>query len=102
EEFGLNAQGKPNKITFKHLCDVLLGTIIKRIANHKSYGVVVIAEGLIELVKDELRVILERTNGKYGTYKVDDFGNLSMSEIAFGELIRDLLTERLSADTKRG
>jgi 6-phosphofructokinase 1 len=102
EEFGLNSQGKPNKITFKHLCDVLLGTIIKRIANNKSYGVVVIAEGLIELVKDELRVILERTNGKYGTYKVDDFGNLSMSEIAFGELIRDLLTERLSADTKRG
>ena len=102
EEFGFNAQGKPNKITFKHLCDVLLGTILKRIANNKSYGVVVIAEGLIESVKDELPVILERTVGKYGTYKVDDFGNLSMSEIAFGELIRDLLTERLTGDPKRG
>ncbi len=102
EEFGLNAQGKPNKITFKRLCDVVLGSIIKRIANNKSYGVIVIAEGLIELVKDELPVILERTSGKYGTYKVDDFGNLSMSEIAFGELIRDLLTERLSGDSRRG
>jgi 6-phosphofructokinase 1 len=102
EEFGLNALGKPNKITFKRLCDVILGSILKRLANSKSYGVVVIAEGLIELVKDELPVILERTNGKYGTYKVDDFGNLSMSEIAFGELIRDLLTERLTADAKRG
>jgi ATP-dependent phosphofructokinase / diphosphate-dependent phosphofructokinase len=102
EEFGLNAQGKPNKITFKRLCDVVLGSIVKRIANNKSYGVIVLAEGLIESVKDELPVILERTNGKYGTYKLDDFGNLSMSEIAFGDLIRDLLTERLSADAKRG
>ncbi len=102
EEFGLGPQGKPNKIPFKRLCDVVLGSIIKRLANNKSYGVIVIAEGLIESVKDELPVILERTNGKYGTYKVDDFGNLSMSEIAFGELIRDLLTERLFADTRRG
>lgn len=102
EEFGLNPQGKPNKITFKRLCDVVLGSIIKRLANNKAYGVLVLAEGLIESVKDELPVILERTNGKYGTYKVDDFGNLSMGEIAFGELIRDLLTERLSADPKRG
>ena len=94
EEFGLGPQGKPNKITFKRLCDVVLGSIIKRLANNKPYGVIVIAEGLIESVKDELPVILDGTNGKYGTYKVDDFGNLSMSEIAFGELIRDLLTER--------
>ncbi|HZZ77084.1 MAG TPA: 6-phosphofructokinase [Gemmataceae bacterium] len=101
EEFGIGANGKPNKITFKHLCDTVLGSIIKRIANGKAYGVVVLAEGLIESVKDELPKILERTNGKYGTYKVDDFGNLTMAEIAFGELVRDLLTERLSADPKR-
>lgn len=101
EEFGIGANGKPNKITFKHLCDVVIGTILKRIANGKSYGVVVLAEGLIESVKDELPKILERTNGKYGTYKVDDFGNLSMGEIAFAELVRDLLTERLSDDPKR-
>jgi 6-phosphofructokinase len=97
EEFGFNAMGKPNKITFKLLCDTILGTIIKRIENKKNYGVIVLAEGLIESVKDDLRIILDRTNGKYGTYQTDEFDNLRMGEIDFGKLIRDLLTERLVA-----
>jgi 6-phosphofructokinase 1 len=95
EEFGFNALGKPKKITFKLLCDTILGTIIKRIENKKNYGVIVIAEGLIESVKDDLRLILDRTNGKYGTYQTDEFDNLRMGEIDFGKLMRDLLTERL-------
>jgi 6-phosphofructokinase len=95
EEFGFNDKGKPNNITFKHLCDLILGTIIKRIENHKSYGVIVLAEGLIESVKDELRNILERTGGKYGNYGTDEFGHLRLGEIEFGKLIRDLLGERL-------
>jgi 6-phosphofructokinase len=95
EEFGFNNLGKPNKITFKLLCDTIVGTIIKRNENKKNYGVIVLAEGLIESVKEDLRVILDRTNGKYGTYQTDDFDNLRMGEIEFGKLIRDLLTERL-------
>ena len=70
-------------------------------ANNKHYGVIVLAEGLIESVRDELKVILEKTNGKYGTYKIDDFGNFRMGEIEFGKLMRDLLSERLSRDPKR-
>ena len=33
EEFGFGDDGKPNAITFKHLCDTILRTIIKRIEN---------------------------------------------------------------------
>ena len=102
EEFGLNDKDKPNSITFKRLCDVILGSIIKRIENNKQYGVIVLAEGLIESVKDELRIILERTNGKYGTYSTDDFGNLRMGEIDFGKLIRDMVTERLQGVKETG
>src|SRR6185436_6319845 len=69
----------------------------KRIENKKNYGVIVLAEGLIESVKDELRVILDKTHGKYGTYQTDEFDNLRMGEIEFGKLVRDLLMERLAA-----
>jgi 6-phosphofructokinase 1 len=95
EEFGLDADGKPNKITIKRLCDILVGSIIKRQANDKRYGVIVLAEGLIESVKDELKVILEKTYGRYGTYQTDAFGHLRLGEIEFGKLMRELLTERL-------
>ncbi len=96
EEFGLDAETKkPNKVTFKQLCDVILGSIIKREENNKKYGVIVLAEGLIESVKDDLKSILDNTGGKYGTYETDEFGHLRLGEIEFGKLVRDLLTERL-------
>jgi ATP-dependent phosphofructokinase / diphosphate-dependent phosphofructokinase len=96
EEFGLDVQRKkPKKITFKHLRDVIVSSIIKRIENNKSYGVIVLAEGLMESVEPQLRLIMERTGGKYGNFKTDAFDNLRMGEIEFGRLIRDLLIERL-------
>lgn len=101
EEFGFDAKGKPKEIEFKRLVDTILGTIIKRIENKKNYGVIVLAEGLIESVKHELAVILDKTMGKYGTYQTDEFDNLRMGEIEFGKLIRDMLMERLTPpDTK--
>jgi 6-phosphofructokinase 1 len=96
EEFGIDPEtNKPAKTSLKKLCDVMLGSIIKRDANGKRYGVMVLAEGLIESVKDDLKLILDNTGGKYGSYETDDFGHLRLGEIAFGELIRDLLGERL-------
>jgi ATP-dependent phosphofructokinase / diphosphate-dependent phosphofructokinase len=96
EEFGLNADGKPNKITFKQLRDIIVGCIIKRLENGKEYGVIILAEGLIESVKDELKTILDNTAGKYGSYETDDHGHLRLGQIEFGRLVRDLLTERLA------
>jgi 6-phosphofructokinase 1 len=96
EEFGIDKNtNKPNKVSFKQLCDLILGSIIKREANNKRYGVIVLAEGLIESVKDDLKLILDNTGGKYGTYETDDFGHLRLGEIEFAKLLRDLLTERL-------
>jgi len=51
--FGLDDNKKPNTITLKHLCDIMLGSIIKRHAEHDRFGVIVLAEGLIESVKNE-------------------------------------------------
>ena len=95
EEFGLDEDQKPNKITLKHLSDIILGSIIKRLAERKSYGLIVLAEGLIESVKDDLKDILDQTGGKYGNYETDAHDNLRLGEIEFGMLIRDLLIERL-------
>ena len=68
EEFGIGAKNKPNKITLEQLCDIIIGSIIKRRAKGKSYGVAVLAEGLIESVdRTGCRRSSNATNGKYGT-----------------------------------
>ncbi len=96
EEFGIDlVTKKPKSIKIKHLTDILVGAIIKRHAGKRPYGVIVLAEGLIESIKDELKIILDNTGGKYGNYETDDFGHLRLGEIGVGNLFRDLLTERL-------
>lgn len=96
EEFGLDPETKkPKSIKIKQLTDILVGAMIKRHAHNRPYGVIVLAEGLIESIKDELKIILDNTGGKYGTYETDDFGHLRLGEIGVGNLLRDLLNERL-------
>jgi 6-phosphofructokinase 1 len=90
EEFG----GK--QIPLNHLLDILLGAIIKRKTDHRDDGVAVLAEGLISTVnKEELTGIITSSNGRYGSFKLDEFGNPRLGEIEFGKLIREYLVERM-------
>jgi 6-phosphofructokinase 1 len=84
------------KLTLDHLCDIIIGSIIKRLALDRRHGVAVLAEGLIEaLDEQELLKTIEKANGAYGIVERDPFGNLRMGEIEFGRMMRELLTERL-------
>src|SRR3954469_8263494 len=48
------------KVSLDHLCDVIIGAIIKRLALERRYGVAVLAEGLIEaLDENELLHVIE-------------------------------------------
>lgn len=85
-----------HQLTLNHLCDIIIGSIIKRLSFGSQRGVAILAEGLIEALNpDELKQTISETKNTYGTLKVDPFGNLRMGEIEFGRLIRDLVQKRL-------
>lgn len=88
-------RGKP--VTVENICDLIIGSIIKRRAEGIEYGVVVLAEGLIEAMGEKglLSAIQGAQIEKYGTVKRDDHGHLHLGEIEFGRLMKDLLMQRL-------
>ncbi len=84
-------------VALDELCDTIIGSIIKRRARDLHYGVVVLAEGLIESVGEEglLQSMDEGTLGLYGKLKRDPHGHLRLGEIEFGRMVRDRLSYRL-------
>jgi 6-phosphofructokinase 1 len=91
EEF----RGRPLKLD--ELCDIILGSIIKRRSHNSHYGVAVLAEGLIEAIGEQglLAAMEEAQLGRYGKVKRDPHGHLRLGEIEFGRMIKDRLTARL-------
>jgi 6-phosphofructokinase 1 len=91
EEF----RGAP--LTLDHLCDVILGSIIKRRAEDRRYGVVVLAEGLIEAIGEKglLEAMDAAQLGRYGKLQRDPHGHLRLGEIEFGRMVTDRLAARL-------
>ncbi len=85
------------EVTLELICDIIIGSMIKRKAvQGKGYGLVVLAEGLLEQIGEaRLRDILARNPGKFGTIEVDAFGHLRLGEIEFGRMVRTFLADRL-------
>ncbi len=100
EEF----QGR--KLTVQEVLDTLLGSIIKRRASGREYGLAVLAEGLAISIGPN--GLAEAVGGReklaqYGKVSEDEHGNWRLSELAFGRLIKDLLQKQvaeLRLDTK--
>lgn len=77
-------------IRLSQIVDILEGAIIKRLANHKDYGVAVLAEGLIEKVdKQDLK--------KFKEIPRDPNGHLRLREVDFGRILKPELLKRLKA-----
>src|SRR5262245_3786187 len=91
EEF----RGKP--ITLDELCDIIIGAVIKRKTEKSHYGVVVLAEGLIEAIGEKglLGAMGANQLDRYGKVARDEHGHLRLGEIEFGRMMKDLLTARL-------
>jgi ATP-dependent phosphofructokinase / diphosphate-dependent phosphofructokinase len=89
-------QFRGKKVTIDEICDIVLGTMIKRYAEGTEYGVVVLAEGLIEAMGEKGLMTVLEGNPRYGNIKRDDHGHLHLGEIEFGRMMRDLLTDRLA------
>jgi 6-phosphofructokinase len=91
EEFG------DRHVTLDQVCDVLIGSIIKRRSMHANYGVAVLAEGLLEAIGEAGLVECMSTAqlGRYGQIVRDPFGHLRLGEIEFGRMIKDRLSAKL-------
>ena len=75
------------EITLKDVCDVIEGSMIKRKANGKINGVVVLAEGLAERFSaDDLSDLknVER----------DEHGHIRLAEVSLGKVVKEELQRR--------
>ena len=91
EEF----QGR--QVSVDEVCDIIIGSIIKRRAEGLHYGVVVLAEGLIEAMGEQglIQAVPGGQLDRFGKVVRDDHGHLRLGEIEFGRLMKELLTARL-------
>ncbi|WP_455378179.1 diphosphate--fructose-6-phosphate 1-phosphotransferase [Petrachloros mirabilis] len=68
-------------VRLAHLVDVLIGAMIKRLSGGRVDGVVVLAEGLVEILDP-------RDLGGLEHVERDEHGHLRLSEVDIGELLR--------------
>jgi ATP-dependent phosphofructokinase / diphosphate-dependent phosphofructokinase len=85
-------------VTVEEICDMIVGSIIKRRAEGSEYGVAVLAEGLVEAMGEKglASAIQGGQIERYGSIKRDEHGHLHIAEIEFGRLMKDLVSARLA------
>jgi ATP-dependent phosphofructokinase / diphosphate-dependent phosphofructokinase len=87
------------QVTLDEVCDIILGSMIKRASTNTHYGVVVLAEGLIGAIGEQgLVSAMESAGvvGRYGKVVVDPHGHLRLGEIEFARMVLDRLAAKLS------
>ncbi len=83
-------------VALDHVCDIIVGSIVKRLSEGKGYGLAVMAEGLIESIGETgLIEALGDELARYGNVERDPHGHLRLGEIEFGRMIRYRVSERL-------
>lgn len=92
----ISEEFRGRKASLDEISDIVIGSIIKRKAQGKSYGLAVLAEGLIELIGEQglIEAVGAEDLKRYGTIERDPHGHLRLGEIEFGRLIRDRITRR--------
>jgi 6-phosphofructokinase 1 len=86
-------------VSIDEVCDILVGSIVKRRSANLNYGVAVLAEGLIEAIGEKgLETMLNGEQlGRYGNISRDDHGHLRLGDIDFGRMMKDALNQKLKA-----
>jgi 6-phosphofructokinase len=84
------------RLSIAQLCDMIIASILKRRRQNKGYGVVVLAEGLLEAIGEtKLLEVPEVAQGRYGKLVRDEHDHLRLGEIEFGRLIKDQLAHHM-------
>lgn len=84
EEFG----GADAQIGVGHVADILEGSILKRRASGRDYGVAILAEGLANQMREE-------ELSDYGHFERDEHGHIRLGEIDLGGVFKETLGRRL-------
>jgi 6-phosphofructokinase len=75
-------------IRLKHVSDIIIGSIIKRLVMGRTNGVVIIAEGVAEIIAEEdLQDLV--------TAERDEFGHIRLAEVDFGDVLKKHIQARL-------
>jgi 6-phosphofructokinase 1 len=77
-------------VKLQRLVDVVIGTMVKRIVSGRTDGVIVLAEGLIEIID-------QNDLGGLDHVERDEHGHLRLSEVDIGDLLRREVTKGLKA-----
>jgi len=87
----------PENMRFEHLANVIEGSIIKRRAMNRPYGVAILAEGLAYRLgnRDELERLLGRK------VPVDAAGHLRLAEVPLARIVSDELRNRFATRQDR-
>jgi 6-phosphofructokinase len=87
------------QVSIDEVCDIIVGSIVKRRSANLNYGVAVLAEGLIEAIGEKgLETMLKDEQlGRYGNISRDDHGHLRLGDIDFGRMMKDALNQKLRA-----
>src|SRR5208282_6499414 len=85
------------QVSVDEVCDIIIGSIIKRMAEGSQNGTVILAEGLIEAMGEQglIKALPEGQLERFGKVIRDDHGHLRLGEIEFGRLMKELLNVRL-------
>ena len=85
------------QVSVDEVCDIIIGSIIKRKAEGSNYGLVMLAEGLIEAMGEEglVKALPDGQLERFGKVLRDDHGHLRLGEIEFGRLMKELLNQRM-------
>ncbi len=85
------------QVMVDEVVDILIGSIIKRRSMGSSYGVAVLAEGLMEAIGEPGLAAMMATGelGRYGKIVRDPHGHLRLGEIEFGRMLKDRLTAKM-------
>ena len=75
------------RIPLQTLVDILEGAIIKRRASGKEHGVAILSEGLADKLDP----------ADFGSVERDGYGNVRLSELVLGRVLKERVTESLRA-----
>src|SRR5689334_5563704 len=75
-------------VKLQRVVDLLIGAVIKRLDGGRTDGVVILAEGLVEILD-------QRELGGLEHVERDEHGHIRLAEIDFGRIIKTAVTARL-------
>ena len=79
------------KVPLKHIVDIVLGSMLKRLSHGADDGVAVLAEGLADGIDEK---DLEAAGV---TFERDDHGHIRLDEINFGDILKRRIQDELKA-----